>query len=85
MTVLQAWLERIHAARSSSRYQQTRQWLLLGSALTILMILVQLYQGGSSSTWTIAGLAIMISFVFALASELLGRWMFYEKKAHSGL
>ena len=32
----------------------------------------------------IADYASLLSLIFALASELLGRWMFYEKKSHSG-
>ena len=58
---------------------------LLGlSVIASGLVLLQLHMYNEEGM-ILESVFLIFAFIFALASELLGRWMFYEKKAHSGL
>jgi DMSO reductase iron-sulfur subunit len=79
--MITSWPEHLY----NRRYSWLRLGLLASSAIAAGLIWYPLSQSRYEYVWSTIGILMIISFIFALASELLGRWMFYEKKTHSGL
>ena len=85
--LLIAWLERPqeHFLHNARQRFSLRLGLLCLSTITSWVVLLRI-PGGLiylSHEGIISGVPLILAFIFALASELLGRWMFYEKKGHS--
>jgi DMSO reductase anchor subunit len=75
-----AWLSHQHTRLSDSLFR-LRLGLITASALAALLTFAPLSRGGSANTWMAAGSLVSLAFGLALAAELLGRWMFYQKKS----
>jgi anaerobic dimethyl sulfoxide reductase subunit B len=87
-TILQGWLtwqDHAENAQPDTVCNRLRLGMLIACALATILILVQLVQGGHPKNWINIGIALAMGLGFALVSELLGRWMFYEKKGQTGL